>query len=285
MKFFFTAVVFIAAAALSYMVLVVIHREKILGKMKGEGDISFVKGLKIIFYYLKGAAIKANAPLVKNKFYDRVDLYAKKLGAGAEITREYFLLVQEVLFFIFFFLGFWAAGGAVFPLAAAAAGFVLPAAVLKSKSEKKQENIIKELPDALDIMAASIEGGLSINRALALYADKNNNDFAVELRSTIKSVQLGKSFEDAMESLAEKFGIGELTAFVNSFIQAEKSGGNIKNIIKAQADELRKKRFQRLKKRAHEAPVKLLIPLVIFIFPVVFIVLFGPIIIRLMQGF
>ncbi len=285
MKIFFTAMVFTAAAALSYVILVVIYRAEILGRMRGEGNISFIKGLNVVFYYLRGIAIEVNAPLVKNKFYDGVDSSAKKLGAGAEITREYFLLIQEVLFLIFFFLGFWAVGGAVFSLAAAAAGFFLPVVALKSKTEKKQENIIKELPDALDIMAASIEGGLSITRALALYADKNNNDFAAELRSTIKSVQLGKSFESAMKSLSEKFGIRELSSFVNAFMQAEKSGGNVKNIIKAQADELRKKRFQRLKKRAHEAPVKLLIPLVIFIFPVVFIVLFGPIIIRLMQGF
>jgi tight adherence protein C len=98
-------------------------------------------------------------------------------------------------------------------------------------------------------------------------------------------MQLGQSSEDAMRDLDRKLEMKEVTSFVNAFLQAEKMGGNVKKIIKDQAEEVRKRRFQHLKKLAHEAPVKLLIPLMIFIFPVIFIVLFGPIIIKLMQGF
>ena len=77
----------------------------------------------------------------------------------------------------------------------------------------------------------------------------------------------------------------EISNFTNVFIQAEKMGGNIKKILKGQAEDLRNKRFQELKRKAYQAPVKLLIPLIIFIFPVIFIVLFGPIVLKLMSGF
>ena len=100
----------------------------------------------------------------------------------------------------------------------------------------------------------------------------------------IKNTQLGKSFGDSMREMDEKLSVKELSGFINAFLQADKLGGNVKEIIKGQAAEIRQKRFQYLKKKAHEAPVKLLIPLMLFIFPVIFIVLFAPIVIKLIQG-
>jgi tight adherence protein C len=87
-----------------------------------------------------------------------------------------------------------------------------------------------------------------------------------------------------MRKFEEKISLPELTGFIDAVIQADKMGGSIKEIIKAQAAEIRQKRFQYLKKKAHEAPVKLLIPLMLFIFPVIFIILFAPIVIKLIQG-
>jgi tight adherence protein C len=173
----------------------------------------------------------------------------------------------------------------LFSVSVAAGGYFVPWLVLKAKVREKEAAILSELPDALDIIAANIEGGLSLNMAVSRYVLRNRNVFSDELLFVIKKMQLGRASEEAFREMDKKLDMKETTSFVNAFLQAEKTGGNVKKIIKEQAEEMRKRRFQYLKKLAHEAPVKLLIPLMIFIFPVIFIVLFGPIIIKLMQGF
>lgn len=164
------------------------------------------------------------------------------------------------------------------------AGFFIPGAVLNSKVKEREAKILSELPDCLDLIAAGVEGGLPLTAAAAGYAEKSSGEFALELSLALKSMKLGRGFSESLSEMEKKLGLKEITAFVNAMSQAEKSGGSIKAIIKAQAEESRARRFQEMKKKAHEAPVKLLIPLLIFIFPVVFIVLFGPVILRLMQG-
>lgn len=156
--------------------------------------------------------------------------------------------------------------------------------ILKEKVKQKNENILKEMPDAIDIISANIEGGISLTNALKRYVERNQNVFSEELKIVLNKINFGKSFSEALKEMDEKLNLSEITGLVNAFIQADKYGGNVKDIIKAQGDEIRAKRFQYLKKKAHEAPVKLLIPLMIFIFPVIFIVLFGPVVIKLMTG-
>lgn len=166
----------------------------------------------------------------------------------------------------------------------AAAMFFVPGTLLRAKAARKKEGILREMPDAYDIIAAGIEGGLSASMALSRYASRAKGIFAAELLKTVKKIELGEGFETALKGMAVKNGITELGGFVNAFIQAEKTGGNVKEAIRSQAAEIRQKRLMALKKKAYEAPVKLLIPLILFIFPVIFIILFGPIMIKLMGG-
>ncbi len=258
----------------------------------GQFYVSYYNKAKDFMLYLRDNIIAANKKLAGGKKYRNISFDIQKLNMENKLTAETFLLLQQASALALFITGLLLFDSAVLGVAAGIFGFFIPSMILKNKVAEKQELILKELPDAIDIITASIEGGLSLNQAISRYAEegdksgqKTKNEFAKEMAVTIKKIQLGKSFEEAMLELSSRWKLKEMDSFAGIFIQAEKMGGNIKEILRSQAEEMRNKRFQSLKKKAYEAPVKLLIPLLLFIFPVVFIVLFGPIVIKLMQGF
>lgn len=285
MKFLFLVFVFISVASGFGGLGIIFYRQSMIKKLKGEKTILFFGRIKDAIFSLKKHLKSLNFYFTKNKFYDGIRQSLIVINYENRMEKEEFLFLQEFISVIFFILFLHIFNNLVLALILCIFGFFVPVVILQTKVRNKRENILKELPDGMDMIAANIESGLSINQAIFRYANKNKNLFSEELQFILQKVQLGRSFEEALRELDEKLGIKEISFFVNSFIQAEKSGGNIKKIIKDQAEEIRKKRFQYLKKKAYEAPVKLLIPLILFIFPVIFIVLFGPIVIRILNGF
>lgn len=285
MELLIVGLVLASAACLMGGIAIVIYRQKALKELKGETSFSAAERLKGLWDFLKKGILKANKSFTAGKRYAAVAHGLKKINMEDKMSREEFLLAEQSACAAMLALGFMLTGDLLVSAGLGVTGFFLPWLVLKLKAGKKEDEVLRELPDALDIIAANIEGGLSLNMALIRYASRNRNAFSDELNSAIKKMQLGLSSEEAMRELDNKLEMKDVTSFINAFLQAEKTGGNVKKIIKDQAEEVRKRRFQHLKKLAHEAPVKLLIPLMIFIFPVIFIVLFGPIVIKLMQGF
>lgn len=285
MKFLFSVFMFIAVASGFGGLGVIFYRQSMIRKLKGEKVTSFFARIKEVFFSLKKHLKFLNFYFTRNKFYDEIGQSLKVINYEKRMDKEEFLFIQEIFSVVFFVLFLYVINDVVPALILCALGFFIPVIILKIKVGDKRKNILKELPDGMDIIAANIESGLSINQAISRYANKNKNLFSEELQLILQKVQFGRSFEEALRELDVKLGIKEITSFINSFIQAEKTGGNIKKIIKDRAEEIRKKRFQFLKKQAYEAPVKLLIPLILFIFPVIFIVLFGPVIIKILNGF
>lgn len=285
MKFIFSTIFFIIFATGSGGLAAMYYRQSLIKKLKGEKTISFFDRIKVIYFFIKKYINSLNNYFTKNRFYEEITNYLKIMNYEDKIKKEEFLFLQEIFCFAFFLLFLLILDNIFLTMILCVTGFYFPVLILKIKVRNKKEEILKEIPDALDLIAANIESGLSINKAIERYAMKNKNPFSEELQLVLQKMQFGKSFEDAMTEFNEKFAIKEVFSFTNSLIQAVKTGGNIKKIIKGQAEELRKKRFQFLKKKAYEAPVKLLIPLILFIFPVIFIVLFGPIIIKIFNGF
>jgi tight adherence protein C len=285
MELLIVGLVLVSVAALTGGIAIVLYRQKALKELKGEKSFSPVDRVKGLWGYVKKGILRVNKFFTGTKRYTAVAFALKKINMEDKLGKEEFLFIEQSVSAVLFALGLMVTGDMLLSAAFGAAGFFLPWLVLKSKVRQKEAAILRELPDALDIIAANIEGGLSLNMAISRYASRNRNIFSDELLFVIKKMQLGQSSEEAMRELDRKLEMKEVTSFINAFLQAEKMGGNVKKIIKDQAEEVRKRRFQHLKKLAHEAPVKLLIPLMIFIFPVIFIVLFGPIIIKLMQGF
>lgn len=157
-------------------------------------------------------------------------------------------------------------------------GFMLPNIWLSDVRKKRDNAVIRTLPVYLDFITMCVEGGLNLQGALGQAMEKAppgplRNEFAVVLRD----LRSGLSRADALRRMAERLDIQEITGFVSSIIQAEKMGASLGNVLRVQSEQRRNERFQRAEKQAMEAPVKLVFPLVMFIFPVTFIILLFPI--------
>lgn len=164
-------------------------------------------------------------------------------------------------------------------------GWMLPRTWLRGQMKARQKQIIKALPDSLDLVTTCVEAGLGLDAALARVAEKTEGPFAEELQRMLRDVAMGKLRRDALTELHERVGVEELTNFINSIIQAEQLGVGIAQVLRVQSDQLRTKRRQRAEKSAHEAPIKMLFPLVLFIFPAFMIVILGPAVIRIATNF
>lgn len=164
-------------------------------------------------------------------------------------------------------------------------GFYLPFYLVKSRCRARQNAIIKSLPDAFDLITTCVEAGLGLDAALARVAEKVSGPFADELSRALRDIALGKSRREALKEVGERTGVPDLIQFTNAVIQAEAMGSSVGTVLRVQAEQLRVKRRQRAEQAAYKAPVKMLFPLVLFIFPTLFIVILGPAIITIMQGF
>lgn len=164
-------------------------------------------------------------------------------------------------------------------------GFYLPFYLIGSRAKARQNAIIKSLPDAFDLITTCVEAGLGLDAALARVAEKVKGPFADELSRALRDIALGKSRRDALKEIGDRTGVPDLIQFTNAVIQAEAMGSSVGTVLRVQADQLRVKRRQRAEQAAYKAPVKMLFPLVMFIFPTLFIVILGPAIITIMNGF
>ncbi len=162
-------------------------------------------------------------------------------------------------------------------------GFMFPMIWLSDTRKKRDNAVIRTLPVYLDFITMCVEGGLNLQGALGQAMEKAppgplRNEFAIVLRD----LRSGLSRADALRRMAERLDIPEITSFVSSIIQAEKMGASLATVLRVQSEQRRDERFQRAEKMAMEAPVKLVGPLIMFIFPVTFIVLGFPIAMKFM---
>jgi tight adherence protein C len=172
----------------------------------------------------------------------------------------------------------------IFVIMFGALGFVFPRVWLKGKVKARQKMVIRAMPDAMDLITTCVEAGLGLDAALARVAEKSGGPLAEELSRMLRDVAMGKMRREAMTELEQRIGVEELTTFINSIIQAEQLGVGIAQVLRVQSDQLRTKRRQRAEKSAHEAPIKMLFPLVLFIFPAFLLVILGPAAIRIAQS-
>ncbi len=158
----------------------------------------------------------------------------------------------------------------------AAIGFLLPQMWLSSKIKRRQEEIIKSLPDALDLMSICVSAGLGFDQAMQKVYEKWDNELALAFGRVVQEIQLGKTRREALRAMAENMDVPDVTTFVSSIIQADQLGVSISKVLNIQAAQMRVKRRQRAQEKAQQAPVKMTIPTVLFIFPSIWLVLLGP---------
>ncbi|MBC7541470.1 MAG: type II secretion system F family protein [Candidatus Sericytochromatia bacterium] len=169
--------------------------------------------------------------------------------------------------------------GPVWGLAGGLAGCLAPDLWLRQTTQKRQQQIILALPNAMDMLAISVEAGLTLDAALQRFSARespSSRALCQEMRLFLKDVQLGQSRADAYADFGRRSGVQDLRLLAAALYQADRWGVEMTNVMRIQADHLRTRRLQRAEEQAMKAPIKILMPLVFFVFPAIFVILLGP---------
>ena len=176
----------------------------------------------------------------------------------------------------------------IWPLAAAGAailGWRWPDTSLERAAKARRKVIAKALPDVLDLLCVSVEAGLGFDGAMQKVAEKFPGPVATEFGTYLRDARLGQGRDVALRAMAARCGVAELQTTVAVVIQAERLGASLARVLRVQSDELRVRRRQAAQEKALQIPVKLIFPLVLFIFPAIFVVLLGPAALHVMAAF
>src|SRR5687767_2050957 len=209
----------------------------------------------------------------------------KKLEqSGGTMTMAGFILIWVfvAVFFTFFgwlvadVFGFGIIGQVILMAGGLGVGLLLPQMWLGAKVSDRYYRTRKSLPDALDLMTTSVEAGLSLDAAMVRVAEFQRAPFQDELQKALQDMTLGKSRREALDELAERLAVPEVMTFIQTVNQAEITGAPIARVLRVQAEQVRVARRQHAEAQAQRAPLLMLIPLILFIFPSLFVVLLAP---------
>ena len=192
------------------------------------------------------------------------------------------LLVGGVLGLVFGGLGF---RGVLIALAAGAAGFFLPDLLIYNVALKRQDELRRGLADALDMLTVCVEAGQGFDAALLQVARATTGPISGEFARVISEIQIGKSRGEAFSSLASRTTVTEAKTFVSALVQADRLGLPIANVLREQSKQMRLVRRQMAEEKAQKVPVKILFPMLLCIFPALFIVIIGPGAIKIVETF
>ena len=163
-------------------------------------------------------------------------------------------------------------------------GFYLPEMMITSRIQRRQKEIVKGMPDALDLLTICVEAGLGFDGAMHKVHEKWDNELSLSFGRALREIQLGKLRREALRDMADRIGVAEMTSFVAAVIQSEQLGVSMAKVLRIQADQMRIRRRQRAEEEAHKAPIKMLIPMALLIFPSICIVLMTPAFLRLLSS-
>lgn len=161
--------------------------------------------------------------------------------------------------------------------------FIIPISFIRTQGDQRRKKIKRSLPDMLDLLYVSVEAGLAFDMALKKTADKMPGPLSDEVNKALEEISRGRNRQEALRGIASRTGVEELAYFVTSIIQTEQLGSNITNMLKVQSTTMRQKRRQRAEEAAMKLSIKMLFPLIFFIFPTLFIVVLGPAIIKIIN--
>ena len=220
----------------------------------------------------------------------RAGIRRKNAGSIFWGAKGFFCIFLTTVFFICRFMAFKllsnqiAVGLAVF---IALLGFYLPDLWLIVKSDIRKEKLFEGLPDALDLLVVCVEAGMGLDGAIHRVAEETkltNQTLSDELKLLNLELRAGKSRQDALRNLAMRTNINAMNSLVTLLIQTDKFGTSVAKALQVFADSFRTERYQKAEELAAKMPVKLIFPLVLFIFPSLFVVILGPAAIRIYQN-
>jgi tight adherence protein C len=167
-------------------------------------------------------------------------------------------------------------GALLFAAALGGIGYLLPDLAVSSRARKRREQVRSELPDALDLLAVSVEAGLGFDGALSKLTEFMGGSLAEEFGLTLSEIRIGEGRQEALKKLSDRVDTPEVAGFTRAIIQADQLGISLGRILRVQANDSRLRRQAAAEERAMKAPIKMLFPTVIFIFPAMFLVILGP---------
>jgi tight adherence protein C len=164
-------------------------------------------------------------------------------------------------------------------------GYYAPTFVVSSRGRRRQEAVSADLPDALDLLAVSVEAGLGFDGAIQKLTEHMDGALIEEFQLTLGEMRVGESRADALKRMAERVPTQQMSSFVRAIVQADQLGISLGRILRVQATDSRLKRQAAAEEKAQKAPIKMLFPMVLFIFPAMFIVILGPAFLNLSKLF
>jgi tight adherence protein C len=166
-----------------------------------------------------------------------------------------------------------------------AIGYYFPIVRLNTLVENRRRAMFRAFPDFVDLMTICLEAGMGIDAALTLMIKKGQpSPLRDELSKTLQEIRVGKPRVQALKDLAKRVDMKEITSFVVAVVQAEQIGGNLSQTLKIQSEIARDARWQKAQELAQKAPIKLLFPMLLLIFPNIFLIIFGPILLGYITG-
>lgn len=173
----------------------------------------------------------------------------------------------------------------VFAVIAGVAAYIVPKFLVSKWISNRQKEVRLSLPFAIDLLVVSAEAGLGFDMAMNRVTQKMEGALSEEFKRTMEEVKLGAPRKKALKNMTDRVQVDELDSFVSAVVQAEELGASIGEVLRIQADQIRTRRRQTIEEQAQKAPVKMLIPMVLFIFPTIFIVVLGPVGLKLYKEF
>ncbi|KRQ85778.1 Bacterial type II secretion system protein F domain protein [Caloramator mitchellensis] len=156
---------------------------------------------------------------------------------------------------------------------------------LSSRIEKRKRNILRDLPYILDLITVSVEAGLSFDGAIARVIENIKGDLSDEFAKTLKEIRMGIQRKVALKNLSDRCDVREISMLVTSLIQADELGVSLGKVLRIESANLREQRKQIAREKALKAPIKMLFPLIFFIFPTIFTIILGPAVIKIYNFF
>ncbi|CAM4313949.1 type II secretion system F family protein [Lacicoccus alkaliphilus] len=224
---------------------------------------------------------------------EKVDkMEVRLLQAGLQLSPVEFKMMQWILsgllvalsILVTVFFSITAFHGILLILTGIGAGITIPKLNMNIKTKKRQSQALKEIPDFLDLLTISLEAGLGFDAALSKVVAKKPGVLSDEFKFVLEEVRLGRTRKEGLTAMISRLPIEELKSLVFSIIQAEKLGIGMVTVLRVQTEEIRELRKQRAEEKAMKAPVKMLFPMVLFIFPALFVVLLSPAIMQFLDA-
>src|SRR2546423_11010282 len=257
-------------------------RRRALDRFRASADVTaaaVTDGRRSIFGRVAALLAQVHRRVWRKQTDHEITLSLRRAGVSRRFTAELFMAGRVAATAFGVFVGFTLAHGMgriLLGLVFAAAGVILPGFLLSKAAARRAERIDQELPHFVDQLALVIEAGMSFDAAVNYLVEAHEGALAEEMRRVLTELRVGESRREAIRNFARRVGSEDATAFANAVLASDQLGSPLSEILRAQASDLRHRRQTYAEERAQKAPVKMLLPMAIFILPVMFVLILAP---------